>query len=230
MKFEIYNQESGDIFLLSPPSYLNLNPFCFYHSQVKSWLESDWFQYYLEQNTQFFPNLIDGHPTFDAILQDYLALFVYRNNRQIAKNTLTNQDLIELIKIGDRLLELSELPAVKEDKTGFNPNFMTTGDDYSDLVGDLLHRFGSGGIELARQFDLDSIRQILNRCGQWNYWENPDNYQKAKQEKEAEAIAPILEKILAAKNQGKVHYMGKEQVDQTQRKVFNWDDIDDSNN
>ncbi len=141
---------------------------------------------------------------------------------------MTKTDLMGLVEITDRLLALSDLPTPRESvkKDGINYEIDSTNDDYNDLVGDLLYQFGESGLTIAREYDLDSIRQIINRVNQWKHYENPDNYNKAKEDAEKEAIAPLMEKIMKARNENRLQYLSKEELEEkTKKKVFNWDEI-----
>lgn len=216
MKIEVYCQDNGEVFLLSPPVCLKSEAFdiCLNYlleSQKQEWYGIPGDELFLKslRGINFEDNSFKCRGNIEGMLSIFLSLFSYRCNGNIDKNTLTVNDLNQLLVLSLRLIEPVTLPSIpsKKDEIDWQSKIQTTGDTISDLTGDLIECFGGGIVNLLNTFDFNSLWQILNRRSQNFYWSNPEIHKEIEDKEERRKAKEQLNRIFKARQEGTLKYV-----------------------
>ena len=189
MKIEQITLESGEVCIITPPSLYDLPIFekLFY---VVCTNINDWNQIQQDKSVVI---SFEG-----AVKSQFLSFFAIAFKRvPISLDSFQTLADFNLLKEGfERVLTIDDLPSFKTDSSnksvGFQPKIIETGDIYSDYIGDILAELETLGVQLCKDYDLNSIRQIVHRISQHRYWSIPDNREKAQREQDIEMYADKL--------------------------------------
>lgn len=189
MQIEQITLSNGEVILILPPSLYDLPVFeksfhiiCFY---IQEWVEG---HKDLSVNIELGGAVKKQFDSFVAIAFKKVPL--------VLDPIVSLNDLV-LIKNGfEKVMVLEELPPFKLDKSKktneFQPKINETSDSYNNYIGDIVAGLEATGLELCKNYDLNSIRQILYRVDQHKYWSDPQNLEKAQQQKDIEDYGDML--------------------------------------
>jgi hypothetical protein len=192
MRIEQFQTSTGEVFLCLPPLFSRLQVFEILFSKLRQYVD-----YWIEQGISN-----DTEIKLDNVIKNQLNQFLEfacdRSPLIPIDSLVILQDWINLRDAFVKVNVIDPFPSYRlddEKKEGFTPKILSTGDMFSDNLGDFTASLENIAILLHQSVDLNTFYQVYNRVSQHRYWEIPENKEKAENKQTIEDCSDALHKL-----------------------------------